>query len=152
MSRRDRRPLRCERVAAGGLSLHRCDDTRGGVAPWTEAGHASASEFARRAGERFGEQIERIVLFGSVARGADSPDSDVDVLVVARSRDKRLRDGLDEIAFDLTLARQRGPVFLLYPFDEYARARRNGSELIASIEREGIILWTRNEERSSEHA
>jgi len=76
----------------------------------------------------------------------------VDVLVVARSRDKRLRDGLDEIAFDLTLARQRGPVFLLYPFDEYARARRNGSELIASIEREGIILWTRNEERSSEHA
>ena len=119
------------------------------VAPWTEAGRASASEFARRASERFGEQLERIVLFGSVARGTDSPDSDLDLLVVARANDKKLRDGLDEIAFDLTLARHRGPVFLLYPVEQYEHARRSGSELIAEIEREGVVLWTRNEAHSS---
>lgn len=113
---------------------------------------ASAAEFARRAAERFGERLERIVVFGSVARGTDSPDSDVDVMVVALDRDRDLRDGLDEIAFDLTLQRHRGPVFVLYPLEEYERARAAGSELIAAVEREGVVLWTRSAERSSAHA
>jgi hypothetical protein len=42
-------------------------------------------------------------------------------------------------------------VFVLYPAEVYARARKAGSELIAAIEREGVALWTRSDERSSVH-
>lgn len=41
-----------------------------------------AKEFAKSL-----EDVEKIILFGSVARGEDKEDSDVDILVI--SRDKR---------------------------------------------------------------
>ncbi len=37
-------------------------------------------EFGRRVGEEFG--AERVILFGSYARGNATPDSDVDILVI----------------------------------------------------------------------
>ena len=122
------------------------------MTPWTATGRAVAAEFARRASERFGTRIERVVLFGSVARGTDGPESDVDLVVVADDRGPELCDGLDEIAFDLTLSFHRTPVFVLYDGAEYARARAGGSELVAAVEHEGIPLWTRSETRSSRHA
>jgi predicted nucleotidyltransferase len=39
-------------------------------------------EFVRRALEKYGGEIEEIILFGSVARGEAREDSDVDILVV----------------------------------------------------------------------
>jgi predicted nucleotidyltransferase len=58
-------------------------------------------EFGRKVGEEFG--AERVILFGSYARGSANPDSDVDILVIVdfegRSVDKsveirmRLRPG-----------------------------------------------------------
>lgn len=132
--------------------MSRHSGTRQLVTPWTEAGRTIAAEFAHRAGRRFGDRIERIVLFGSVARGTDGPESDVDVLVIARSPDQELRDGLDAIAFDLTLNAHRTPVFILYPADTYERARAGGSELVLAVEREGVPLWTKSDERSSARA
>ncbi len=119
------------------------------MTPWTEVGRAIADEFARRAVEQYGHRLGRIVLFGSVARGTDGPESDVDLLVVAEAPDQELRDGLDALAFDLTLHCHRTPVFVLYPSEVYARARAGGSELVAAVEREGVPLWTRNDTRSS---
>lgn len=56
-------------------------------------------EFAERANEELGESLERMVLYGSVARGDESQGSDVDVFVVVDSREdlKSLRD----LAFDI---------------------------------------------------
>ena len=39
-------------------------------------------EFVRRALEKYGDKIDEIILFGSVARGEAREDSDVDILVV----------------------------------------------------------------------
>ena len=55
------------------------------------------------------------MLYGSVARAADGPDSDVDVLVVSDDSRSDLRDGLDAIAFDLTPEFRRAVAFILYP-------------------------------------
>ncbi len=43
---------------------------------------ALADEFARHLKQKYGGRIERIILFGSVARGDSREDSDVDLLVV----------------------------------------------------------------------
>jgi predicted nucleotidyltransferase len=40
-----------------------------------------AKEFAGWVIKRFGDKIEEIILFGSVARGDHNKDSDIDVLV-----------------------------------------------------------------------
>jgi predicted nucleotidyltransferase len=42
-------------------------------------------EFVRGALERYRDEIEGIILFGSVARGEGKEDSDVDVLAVTKN-------------------------------------------------------------------
>ena len=44
-------------------------------------------EFAAKAREACGDAIEEIILFGSVARGDDRSDSDIDILVVTPKED-----------------------------------------------------------------
>lgn len=71
--------------------------------------HRDAAEtFTRRARDRYGDAIEAILLYGSVARGTErGVDSDVDLLVVvsdtvdASALDDRLRD----LAYDIELDR-----------------------------------------------
>ncbi|SAI87045.1 hypothetical protein MBBA_0157 [Methanoculleus bourgensis] len=46
-----------------------------------------AHEFAAKAREACGDAIEEIILFGSVARGDDRPDSDIDILVITSRED-----------------------------------------------------------------
>ena len=60
-------------------------------------------EFAAKAREARGDAIEEIILFGSVARGDDRPDSDIDILVITPKEDFRLREFLTGLAFDLLM-------------------------------------------------
>ena len=60
-------------------------------------------EFAAKAREACGDAIEEIILFGSVARGDDRPDSDIDILVITPKEDFRLREFLTGLAFDLLM-------------------------------------------------
>ena len=61
------------------------------------------SEFVKVALEKYGEKIESIILFGSVARGEGKGDSDIDILIVTKEEDFRLRRALIGIAFDILL-------------------------------------------------
>ncbi|MBI3930243.1 MAG: nucleotidyltransferase domain-containing protein [Armatimonadetes bacterium] len=62
-------------------------------------------EYARRfraeARRRFGEDIEEVRLFGSRARGDARPDSDLDLFVLLRSRDRAMRWELMGLAWDI---------------------------------------------------
>jgi predicted nucleotidyltransferase len=60
-------------------------------------------EFAAKAREVCGDAIEEIILFGSVARGHDRPDSDIDILVITSDENFRLREYLTGLAFDLLM-------------------------------------------------
>ncbi len=60
-------------------------------------------EFAAKAREACGDAIEEIILFGSVARGDDRPDSDIDIPVITFGEDFRLREYLTGLAFDLLM-------------------------------------------------
>ena len=60
-------------------------------------------EFLRRVLEGYGDMIERIILFGSVARGEAREESDIDILIVTKEEDFRLRRALVGIAFDILL-------------------------------------------------
>jgi len=67
----------------------------------------AVKEFVSRALKRYGDKIDSIILFGSVARGEAKEDSDIDVLIVVKKEDFRLRRVLIGIAFDILLETEK---------------------------------------------
>ena len=63
----------------------------------------AVGEFVRRVLERYKDKIESIILFGSVARGEAKENSDIDVLIVVKKEDFKLRRALIGVAFDILL-------------------------------------------------
>ena len=93
-------------------------------------------EFGRRIGQEFG--AERVVLFGSYARGVVTEDSDVDLLVIVpfegRSVDKSV-----EIRMKL---RPRFPIDLLVRTPEKVQQRLEmGDGFMREILEEGKVLY-----------
>lgn len=86
----------------------------------------------------YGDRIERVVLFGSRARGQARPDSDYDVAVFLRSLDDRWReaDRIAEIATDLM--DEAGAVIHAMPYP--AGAYRDRTPLMHEMRREGVDL------------
>lgn len=67
-----------------------------------ESEHGRAfREFAARAHAQLGDSLRRLILYGSVARGEEHADSDIDVLaVIDTPEDKRT---LHELAFEVEI-------------------------------------------------
>ena len=61
------------------------------------------SEFVDVLAEQFNDHVRSVILFGSKARGDSTPDSDIDVLVVTKSDDWRLRKLIRYLAADVCL-------------------------------------------------
>jgi predicted nucleotidyltransferase len=59
------------------------------------------AELKRRLGDRFGDRIERLVLFGSRARGEGHEHSDLDVLVLLQGLTPAERREVLDIASDV---------------------------------------------------
>lgn len=60
----------------------------------------AVDEFMKRVLEKYRDRIESIILFGSVARAVAKEESDVDILIVMKDEDFRLRHALIGIALD----------------------------------------------------
>ncbi len=97
-------------------------------------------EFGQRIGREFG--AERVILFGSYARGEITEDSDVDLLIVGlfegRSADKSV-----EIRMKL---RPKFPIDLLVRTPEKVRQRiEMGDSFMKEILEEGKVLYEAND-------
>lgn len=104
----------------------------------SERRRKAVEEFVRRALSRYGDRIESIILFGSVARGEAKEDSDIDILVVTKKEDFRLRRMLIEIAFDILLDTGENISVKALSKDEFER-RKNFS-FLRSVISEGIRI------------
>ena len=62
-----------------------------------------AKKFADAVLKNFGDKIENIILFGSVARGMSNEESDIDILVIIKEEDFRIRRELIGMAFKVLL-------------------------------------------------
>ncbi len=93
-------------------------------------------EFGRRVGEEFG--AERVILFGSYARGDANPDSDVDLLAIT-SFEGRSVDKSVEIRMKL---RPGFPMDLLVRTPEKVRERiEMGDTFLQEILERGKVLY-----------
>lgn len=98
----------------------------------------TVQEMVRRIVERF--DPERIILFGSQARGDAGPDSDIDLLVVMETDSRRrsavdIRMALDDIVIPKDI--------MVVPPDEFERHRDIVGTLAYPAVREGRLLHER---------
>lgn len=96
-------------------------------------------QFARRIGQA--SNAERVVLFGSHARGTPSEQSDVDLLVIAPSslpRHKRPRE-----LYKLLPSHPFPVDILVYTPDEIERGTRSSVSFVSTVLNEGKVLYVR---------
>ncbi|HEY3638770.1 MAG TPA: nucleotidyltransferase domain-containing protein [Rhizomicrobium sp.] len=103
--------------------------------PSVVAENTILTRFRRSVDEIYGARIERVVLFGSRARGDARPDSDYDVAVFVRDPDE-FWDELGKLAHITTdILNDTGAVISAKPFR--AGAYRERTPLMAEIRNEG---------------
>lgn len=89
------------------------------------------------------KNVKEIYLFGSYARGDYHLQSDVDLLVILKSRDLKITQWLEDIAekamekvdYEELLS------FHIYSLDEWEKMISDKYPLSQSIQEEGILLW-----------
>ena len=89
----------------------------------------------------YGDLVDSIILYGSVARGTQTDDSDVDIAVIMRpGATDEMHDRMLDVIVDLELACDK--VLSVIRIDR-GRFMEWGTTLpfYQSIRREGIILW-----------
>lgn len=87
-------------------------------------------------------QVIRIVLYGSVARGTNAPDSDVDIAVFVHTRlDADMEDRLSDVVVDMNLKYDK--VFSVIDIDDATYQKWRGvTPFYQNVDREGVVLWT----------
>lgn len=86
----------------------------------------------------YGERVERVVMFGSRARGDARPDSDYDVAVFLNGLDDRWTEMDHLSAIETDILDDTGAVIHSLPYPAGAYAER--TPLMHEIRREGIDL------------
>ncbi len=77
----------------------------------------------------------RIVLFGSCAEGTDTPESDIDILIVAEEKKHAM---VQVRSFNRSSARPVSPIIV--NTEEFTRLKREDRPLFERIEK-GVVLW-----------
>lgn len=99
---------------------------------------ALAERFARRLKETHGDRIERVVLFGSVARGQHVPDSDIDLLVVTPGNRLALQEELAREAVEVLM--REGVVITPLVLTREEAERLPSTAFGAAVDAEGLVL------------
>ena len=97
-----------------------------------------AEDFARHLKAKYGDRIERIVLFGSVARGGYREHSDIDLLVVTAGDWLHLQSDLAHEAVDVLL--NDGVVVSPLVISSEEAARLPGTGFGRELAREGLAV------------
>ena len=98
-----------------------------------------AEEFSRAVLNKAGENIHKIIVFGSVAKGLANENSDIDVLVVVSDLNEDVRKVLSEAAFEIGLRTGESIEYITMDVEEYVR-RGLGDPLMHEVETHGKII------------
>lgn len=90
--------------------------------------------------QRFPALVEEIVIFGSKARETATADSDLDVLVVIRKGDWRLKDLVTEPGYELSLGTDVVASIIVYTQGESEQHRCDESPFWQTVDRDGVVV------------
>lgn len=95
-----------------------------------------AKRFSEEVLKTSDNKIVSTTLFGSVAEGADTADSDIDILVITDA-DQNISREIYDIVADFVIRYSELPSVLAYPLN-------NMSEFAKKIVRKGVVLYERD--------
>ena len=89
----------------------------------------------------FGNVLEKIILYGSVARGTQTAESDVDIAVIVRKYTEDMHDKMIDLTVDLELEYNKVLSVLLIDYDNF-REWENVLPFYKNMKKDGIMLWS----------
>ena len=119
-----------------------CNDTNCNMSMPAHINGKVFSELVNGILQALSGKVLRIVLYGSVARGTETEESDVDIAVFVSERlDRAMEDRLSDIVVDMNLKYNK--VFSVIDIDEAMyRKWRHVTSFYQNVDKEGIVLWT----------
>lgn len=88
----------------------------------------------------FGKSIEKIILYGSVARGDDTPESDIDIAVILHDYTKEMYNDMMECLVEMDSQYNKVFSVLLIDYDKFVYWE-DVIPFYKNINKEGVILW-----------
>ena len=85
--------------------------------------------------------MERIILYGSVARGTQTEESDVDIAVIVRKYTEDMHDKMIDLTVDLELEYNKVLSVLLIDYDNF-REWEDVLPFYKNMKKDGIMLWS----------
>ena len=102
--------------------------------------HAFLDSYKNALDERFPGLVEDVVVYGSKARGDANADSDLDIFLLIRDGDWRLKNSVCEPADDLSIGLGFVPSIMVYTVAEWEKRRASGSVYRRAVERDGVSV------------
>ncbi len=87
-----------------------------------------------------GNEIVKVVLFGSKTRGDFNQESDIDIFVLVREKSTTIREKVSDLTADYIFDHDIPLSPVLYDLFECEKNRELGSFFLENVEREGISL------------
>ena len=87
-----------------------------------------------------GDRLLRMVLFGSIARGDYTDESDIDVAIIIRGLTRELKHQILDRVAEVELNHLMPVSVLLLSEEEFNRLKKRERRIALDIEREGVSL------------
>lgn len=97
-------------------------------------------EFCELVRQELGANLLGLRLFGSVARGTATPESDIDVLVLVQREDSAAREAVIKVAVDINLKHDVVMSPVIMSFERYSMPLFRETHFYKSLQEEGISL------------
>ncbi|WP_456474667.1 nucleotidyltransferase domain-containing protein [Candidatus Pyrohabitans sp.] len=97
-------------------------------------------KFVRLIKEKYGDEIEKIILFGSFARGENVEESDIDVLIITKVENFKLRREILGLAFDLLMETGEYISAKVISRKDYEKLIKMRTSFIKNIVDEGVVV------------
>lgn len=106
----------------------------------TEAESRWLDEYREALPKEFPDLVEAVLVYGSKARGDARPDSDLDVLVIIREGDSRLKRAVRHAGHRLAAFSEAVPSIMVYTRAEWDLRREHGSPFYRAVMRDGVQI------------
>ena len=100
------------------------------------------NDFIKEVKEMLGDRLNKIILYGSYAKGDYTKNSDIDIMILTDFNDKEIeeyRDKISDIAFNIELEKEIYISPIIKNIDKY-NARVNVIPFYMNVEKEGVEL------------
>lgn len=98
------------------------------------------STFKKRIERKFPEEIMKVLIFGSKARGDAVKDSDIDILVITKSNDKKIIKEIRFTGYELEIDNNIVLSIQVLSNDYVDHLRNLPTQFIQNVDREAITV------------